>query len=353
MTIAFYAPLKAPTHPVPSGDRQMARALMAALDHAGFDVELASELRLYDGQGDKAAQDQLADAAAQVVSGILAKAPQWRVWVTYHNYYKAPDLIGPPISAALGIPYLQIESTRAKKRLEGPWASFAAAAEQASDRAHTIFYFTERDAQTLRRDAPDGQHLVHLAPFLNRLDLPEPSDLSGPMLSVAMMRHGDKTASYQLIAEALAQVPSGTEWALDIAGDGPNGDAIRALFAPFGHRIRWLGACEPQEVARLYAKARAFVWPGVNEAFGMVYLEAQAAGVPVIAQARPGMREILAQTQSPPEDGAKALAARIAHICANKAAAQQAAEIGRAVVADRHLLARAAQTLQQAFEGAL
>ena len=34
--VAFYAPLKSPNHPLPSGDRTMARLLMKALDRAGF-----------------------------------------------------------------------------------------------------------------------------------------------------------------------------------------------------------------------------------------------------------------------------------------------------------------------------
>ena len=52
MTIAFYAPLKAPDHPVPSGDRAMARALIAALKAGGQQVTLTSDLRLFDGKGD-------------------------------------------------------------------------------------------------------------------------------------------------------------------------------------------------------------------------------------------------------------------------------------------------------------
>ncbi|TGV66584.1 glycosyltransferase family 1 protein, partial [Mesorhizobium sp. M00.F.Ca.ET.149.01.1.1] len=47
MRIAFYAPLKSPNDPVASGDRQMARALINALEHGGHSVELASELRFY------------------------------------------------------------------------------------------------------------------------------------------------------------------------------------------------------------------------------------------------------------------------------------------------------------------
>src|SRR4051812_22263565 len=47
MNIAFYAPLKSPHHPVPSGDRLMARQLMAALTLAGHSVTVASEFRSF------------------------------------------------------------------------------------------------------------------------------------------------------------------------------------------------------------------------------------------------------------------------------------------------------------------
>lgn len=47
MKIAFHAPLKSPDHPVPSGDRQMARMLIEALRVAGHDVGIASELRTF------------------------------------------------------------------------------------------------------------------------------------------------------------------------------------------------------------------------------------------------------------------------------------------------------------------
>ena len=49
MRIAFYAPLKAPTHAIASGDRRVARLLMDALRLAGHEVELVSDLRSFDG----------------------------------------------------------------------------------------------------------------------------------------------------------------------------------------------------------------------------------------------------------------------------------------------------------------
>ena len=47
MKIAFYAPLKSPDHPVPSGDRLMARMLVAALRAGGHEVAVVSDLRSF------------------------------------------------------------------------------------------------------------------------------------------------------------------------------------------------------------------------------------------------------------------------------------------------------------------
>ncbi len=44
MRLAFYAPLKPPDHPVPSGDRRMARLLIQAWARRAIEVELASRL---------------------------------------------------------------------------------------------------------------------------------------------------------------------------------------------------------------------------------------------------------------------------------------------------------------------
>ena len=51
MRVAFYAPMKPPDHPLPSGDRRMARAFMDLLASLGHEVELASRFRSYDRRG--------------------------------------------------------------------------------------------------------------------------------------------------------------------------------------------------------------------------------------------------------------------------------------------------------------
>ena len=136
--IAFYAPMKAPTHPTPSGDRAMAQSLMALLSQDA-EVQLASDLRLYEPLGDRDQQALLQQRAAREVSRLCEGLGEIDLWVTYHNYYKAPDLIGPAVAAARDIPYVQIESTRASKRLIGPWSEFAQAAHAAADQAAAFF----------------------------------------------------------------------------------------------------------------------------------------------------------------------------------------------------------------------
>src|SRR5260221_9849429 len=107
MRIAFYAPLKPPDHPVPSGDRRIARLFLDALRLTGHEPFVASQLRSYDAAGDPARQARIAALGQRTAERLLCRwrrapgtAPQ--LWLTYHLYYKAPDWLGPAISKALG-----------------------------------------------------------------------------------------------------------------------------------------------------------------------------------------------------------------------------------------------------------
>lgn len=354
--IAFYAPLKSPTHPTPSGDREMARNLMAVIGvgaQNGGQVRLMSELRLHETQGSTARQEGLKDLAKAEADRLITQLRDQDIalWVTYHNYYKAPDLLGPAVCAALNLPYVQIEASRAKQRLSGPWASFAAAAEAASDAAQVIFYMTEHDLLTLERDRTPDQKLVHLRPFLPQSTLPpapaapRETDL---MLTTGMMRHGDKLASYTLIAEMLALMEH-PNWRLEIAGDGLARKDIEALMRPFGDRVQFLGQLDRDQLSQAYDRAALFLWPGVNEGYGMVYLEAQATGLPVVAQDRPGVRDILVPAAYPtPSQGIAALAAMADDLLAKPDKRAQRGAQARTMISQRHLSDAATDTFWQA-----
>ncbi|MDA7966300.1 glycosyltransferase family 4 protein [Ruegeria sp.] len=336
--VAFYAPMKSPDSPTPSGDREMARNLMTAIGAQGDQVELVSRLRAYDKHGDMAVQAALRQQAEVEAGRLIAEMPSdTDLWVTYHNYYKAPDLLGPKVCRARGIPYVQLESTRATSRLNGNWSDFAQAAHQACDAAQVIFYHTANDLITLERERFGDQALVELPPFLPVSDLPQASSGDGPMLCVGMMRHGDKLASYRILVEALHGLTG--PWELNIAGDGPARPEVEALMAPFGSQVEFLGQLDRDALHHIYGRSSMLLWPGVNEAYGMVYLEAQASGLPVIAQDRPGVRDVLAPSDHPSvDDGAPGLTGRIQRFLSDPDLRRTEGTRARAYVGERHLM---------------
>ena len=314
MRIAFYAPLKPPTHATPSGDRRVAGLLLDALERVAEKVELVSTFRSFDADGDLARQEAL---RRQGQSHAARMAAQWRaspqtrpdLWFTYHVYYKAPDWLGPTVSEALGIPYVIAEASHAEKRASGPWAPGHEAAADAISRARLVISPSRDDLAGLR-ELVEENRLVHLPPFLDialyrtaakqrkahRARLAKSGNLDSqlPWIAVAaMMRPGDKTASYHKLAQALARLVD-LPWRLLVAGDGAaRSEVKRALESAAPGRACFLGTLPSREVAQMYAAADLCVWPAVNEAYGMSMLEAQAAGVPVVSVATRGVPDVV------------------------------------------------------------
>jgi glycosyltransferase involved in cell wall biosynthesis len=379
MRIAFYAPLKPPTHPVPSGDRRMARLLMAALSRANHRVDLASRFRSRDGVGDPVRQQALADLGRHMASRLIrryqagADAERPDLWFTYHLYYKAPDWLGPSVAEALDIPYVVAEASHANKRAAGPWAIGHAGAAAAIARAEAIVSFNPNDmaglAGATRRDAI----LVMLKPFLDGADFAAAAnrrissraelakrfglDAGAPwLLTVAMMRQGDKFASYRVLASALGTLRD-RAWQLLVVGDGPARTDVEALFAPLGRgRVHFAGARLPEELPSFYAPADLLIWPAINEAYGMTLLEAQAAGVPVIAGASGGVPTIVAGDRTglltPPGDAA-AFAAAVRLLLDDPARRQEMGETARELVAENHDIGTAARILDRTIQDAI
>ena len=85
-----------------------------------------------------------------------------------------------------------------------------------------------------------------------------------------------------------AAVASPTLW---VAGDGPDTDALRRLYPDSPH-IQWLGVLTEEDKLRRLAGADVLCAPSLGgESFGMVLLEAMAAGTPVVASDIPGYRD--------------------------------------------------------------
>jgi len=80
---------------------------------------------------------------------------------------------------------------------------------------------------------------------------------------------------------------SETGQSLLVVGDGPEYARLKQMAGP---NVKFLGRLSDEEIAKLYAKCQAFIFPG-NEDFGITPVEAQAAGRPVIAYRAGGALE--------------------------------------------------------------
>jgi glycosyltransferase involved in cell wall biosynthesis len=118
--------------------------------------------------------------------------------------------------------------------------------------------------------------------------------LDGPVLiTVGMMRHRKKLASYQMLADALSMIVD-RHWTLLIVGDGPARAEVESGFSKFGpSRVQFVGARSPEEMPTLFAASDLYLWPGVEEAFGLAFVEAQAAGLPAVAQHTRGIPSVV------------------------------------------------------------
>jgi len=97
-----------------------------------------------------------------------------------------------------------------------------------------------------------------------------------------------------ILLRALERVP---ELRLDIVGSGPQGPRLRTLAQALAitDRVRWYGEYPDEDLPRRMADADFLVLPSVTveEMFGLVVLEAMAAGRPVITTALPSaVREV-------------------------------------------------------------
>lgn len=321
MRAAFYAPLKPPDHPVPSGDRRMARAFRDLLASLGYEVELASRLRSFDRVGDRARQERIGALGVRLAGRLVARyrrrpaSLQPALWLTYHLHHKAPDWLGPVVAKALGIPYIVAEASLAPRQAEGPWTFGYEASRKAIGAADLVLAMTHKDLVGLALSLGTGVRLQHFPPFLDTAPLvATASERTGAratlaetlrldpgqpwLLAVAMMRDDVKRLSYELLAASLRRVTS-RRWSLILVGDGVARPQVEGCFAPLGtERVRFVGALEPQALAGIYAAADLYVWPACGEAYGMALLEAQAAGLPVVAGAEGGVADVVAHGET-------------------------------------------------------
>lgn len=185
--------------------------------------------------------------------------------------------------------------------------------------------------------APDGA--VHVAPMpvdVRHFVSPPTTARRDGILFVGRLNAQKGLADLlrAMAQPALATVP------LHVVGDGPDRAALASLASEVGvsSRVQWHGALPQQALVPRYAGARAVVMPSRGEGLGLVAVEAQLCGTPVVAYADAGLLDVVR-----PEHGGTlvqvgdiaSLADAIARVIERDDTVHQLGEAARA-----HMLAR-------------
>lgn len=126
-----------------------------------------------------------------------------------------------------------------------------------------------------------------------------------------------------------------------IVGDGDGRPSLEKLAVENGvdARVIFVGECPPQSLRRFYQASDVFVMPSQQEGFGIVYLEAMAAGKPVVASPRGGAPEVVREGI----DGflveygnVSALTAKLDALLADEGLRKRMGEAGRRKTEEQH-----------------
>jgi glycosyltransferase involved in cell wall biosynthesis len=295
MRILYYMPFKPLGHGTPSGDLVIGTELHDFLKQRGHQLDVASRLRTrwiflkpwlfpcYFTQSARAVRHGRRNGAD--------------LWLTYHTYYKSPDILGPATCRKLKVPYVifqGIYATKTRRRLKTlPGFILNRRALVSAD---FVFANKKRDYTNLLRIIPPDR-LKYVRPgiiprefFFDEKARREIRDQWGVqkkpvVMAAAMFRHGVKTRGLVQVITACGNLcRQGIELHLVLAGDGPNREHLEALARDcMPGKVRFLGKIPRKQLYGFYSAADVFAFPGIEESLGMAYLEAQSCGLPAVA----------------------------------------------------------------------
>lgn len=309
MRILFNTPFKPLDHHRLSGDVTIARDLFAYLERQGHQVQacpfVPCEWLFW--------RPWLWPRLWRAQRRALAQARRLRaeIVLTYHSYYKAPDLLGPYLKKH-GLRYGLFSGAYAAKRARS-WKTLPGYLlnKRALLAADHIFSNKPPDHAGLRGLVPKGRRtFVAQGVPLERFGfLPEARErvrrewlgdeegarLRPVLVAAAVLRPGVKVDGVEWVIRCVAElVRLGLDPLLAVAGDGPGREPLERVAARIAPgRVRFLGLVPRKKLREVFSAGELFAFPGINEGLGMVYLEAQACGLPVVATTHAGARDVV------------------------------------------------------------
>ncbi len=311
LKIAFYCPNKPLSHAHPSGDLTIARNLQNALSTMGHDCSEIIQFRSRWFWQSATGWGKALGSGLQAYRHTRRFEPD--LWLTYHSYYKSPDLLGPLLSGIYHIPYAIFQPMYSTRRRKTGQTRVGFYLNRLALKAATeVFTNNLNDLEGLGRLLPPGR-ITYLPPGINpeafqrdegaRERIRRQYGISGRasvIMTAARFRPGVKVESLVYLFHSLARLKvRGLPFTLLIVGDGPMETPVRKLAEALlpGQTI-FTGGVAPRDMVHYYSAADLFAFPGIGESLGMVYLEAQACGLPVVALNSPGVAQVVENGQS-------------------------------------------------------
>ena len=290
------------------------------------------------------------ESAAAILEQAAAAGRHYDV---VHSHYWSSGLVGSLLAARWSAPLVHMFHTlsRVKSEFAGspPDDARAAGEQQVLDRADAIVVANAIErAQILDLYRVQESGLVTIpcgidpAPFLahTRAQSREAGD---PFVIVALGR-AERLKNFPLLLRAVAIAADrdprfGSSVRVQLAGGPSNDDPevmpeLRRLAGDLGiaDRVHFIGPVPHERVPELYAGSDLCVVPSRYESFGLVALEAMAAGLPVLATRTGGLQVTVDEGVNGylvPTEDADALAACLLALWADPAHCAQLGARGR------------------------
>ncbi|WP_051297387.1 glycosyltransferase [Brevibacterium album] len=164
-----------------------------------------------------------------------------------------------------------------------------------------------------------------------------------------------------LLTAVSALAAQGRPLRVAVVGEGPLREELEQSAASSAAQVEFLGRLSPSDVRSVLRRARVFCAPsrtapsGAAEGFGMVYLEAAAEGLPIVAYAHGGVPEAVADRQTgllAPEGDSAELAVHIRTLLDDEALARKFGNAGRARVERQFDVRSQTRGLERIYEAA-
>lgn len=251
------------------------------------------------------------------------------------------DLVGALATAGIDIPLVSTKHNDDQFKHRLGYAGFAGMLNYPFDHLVTISdhlrdFYRNRLGITNR---PITRIHYGLDPDRFLPDQTKPSDTDVPavlrnddVLTVGMVARLREQKGHDVLLDAFANLAAGPECHLVLVGDGPLKDELSRQVEELGLRetVHFLGY--RSDVPRLLSHLDVFVHPSRWEGFGLVFLEAMATGLPIVATTVSAIPEIVRDGKTGllvEPDNPRALTAALETLLTSRETRDRMGEAGR------------------------